>query len=54
MQKSRSHRFQDFMEEFPRLRTHFRDLIFAHYSFDIFKMEQARQQWMEPDLLPYT
>ena len=54
MQKSRSYRFRDFMEEFPRLRTHFRDLIFAHYNFDIFQMEQARQQWMEPDLLSYT
>lgn len=53
MQKSRSESFRDFVEEFSRLRTHFRDLIFAHYSMDIFKMEQARQQWLEPDLLPY-
>lgn len=54
MQKSRSESFRDFVVEFPRLRTHFRDLIFAHYSRDIFTDAQAKQFWVEPDLLAYS
>lgn len=54
MQKSRSNNFHDFMQEYPRLRTHFRELIFAHYSTDIFTNERAKREWMEPELLPYN
>lgn len=53
LQRSESETFREFIAEFPRLKTHFRELIAAHYSFDVFGSQQARETWMEPDLLPY-
>jgi len=53
MLKSESTNFKDFIKEFPRLKNSFRNLIDAHYGFDIFNSEQARFQFLEPDLLPF-
>lgn len=53
MEKSKSNSFIDFIEEFPRLRTNFKDLISAHYSFDICSSEKARAEYLEPDLLSF-
>lgn len=54
MQKSKSDNFPDFVQEFPRLKTNFRDLLACHYgAVDIFRSEQAKRAFIEPDLLPF-
>jgi len=53
MQKSESNNFRNFIEEFPRLKNNFKNLIDAHYGFDIFNSEKAKHQFLEPDLLPF-
>jgi hypothetical protein len=53
MRKTDADNFPDFIAVFPRLRTHFRELIEAHYSFDIFNAPAAKSGYLEPDLLPY-
>ena len=54
MQKSESDNFPDFVQEFPRLKTNFRDLLACHYGeVDIFHSEQAKLEFIEPDLLPF-
>ena len=53
MVKSESDNFDDFIREFPRLKNSFRELIDAHYGFDIFNSEQAKSEFLEPDLLPF-
>lgn len=45
--------FQDFIAEFPRLNTNFRDLIGAHYGFNIFTDSRARVEYLAPDLQPF-
>lgn len=52
-QKSASDNFQDFIAEFPRLNTNFKDLIAAHYSVNIFTSDEAKTSFLEPDLLPF-
>jgi hypothetical protein len=51
--RSKSDNFQDFIIEFPRLKHNFRQLIECHYSTDIFKSVQAKQEYLEPELLPF-
>ncbi|MCE3296627.1 MAG: hypothetical protein K0R65_2341 [Crocinitomicaceae bacterium] len=53
MLKSASDNFADFILEFPRLKTAFRELIAQHYSTDIFSSETARKTFLEPELLPF-
>ncbi len=53
MQKSTSDNFADFIEEFPRLKYNFKELLGYHYGFDIFQSERARKEYLEPDLLPF-
>ena len=53
IRKSSSHTFTEFIEEFPRLRTHFREIIAQHYAKDIFKDVQAKHAFVEPDLRPF-
>ena len=53
IRKSKSATFADFMIEFPRLRTHFREILAQHYSIDIFKDARAKTQYIEPDTLPF-
>ena len=50
IQKSQSTKFQELLVEFPRLKTNFKDLLFCHYSFDIFKKPEAKEKYLEPDL----
>lgn len=52
--KAKSHFFQDFIQEFPRLKTNFKDLLSQHYGFDIFENETARTAFLEPDILPFS
>lgn len=53
MLKSVSDNFADFMVEFPRLKSAFRELIAQHYSTDIFNSESAKGIYLEPELLPF-
>lgn len=53
IQKSRSTDFSSFMEEFPRLKTHFKDLMAQHYGFDIYHSSAAKKSFLEPDLLAF-
>lgn len=53
MLKSASDTFADFIQEFPRLKSAFRELIAQHYSTDIFNSEQAKTSYLEPELLPF-
>ncbi len=53
MMKSRSDNFAGFINEFPRLKGNFRELIAQHYSSDIFNSGDARLAYLEPDLLPF-
>jgi hypothetical protein len=53
-QRSDSNRFIDFITEFPRLKFNFKDLIGAHYKFDIYNSPDAKKEYLKPDLLPFT
>ena len=53
MKKSSSVTYNELFEEFPRLKSNFKDLMAAHYGFDIYTSEQARTTYLEPDLLPF-
>ena len=53
MLKSDSNSFEDFIAEFPRLNYKFKELMSCHYGFDIYNSEQAKTNFMEPDLLPF-
>lgn len=52
-QKTLANTFTEFIAEFPRLRSNFKDILAFHYGTDIFKNEKAKHSYMEPDLLPF-
>ena len=54
MQKATSDNFKDFMLEFPRLKSNFKDILSQHYGFDIFTMAESKSSYVEPDLLPFS
>jgi len=51
--KSSADTYQDFIQEFPRLNYNFKDFLAFHYGFDIFNNKAARENYLEPDLLPF-
>lgn len=51
--KSKSKDFKSFIQEFPRLKTAFKELLHTHYSADIFTSKTAKVKFIEPDLLPF-
>jgi len=53
MLKSKAASFHEFIQEFPRLKHHFKELIESHYGFDIFNSEKAKSTYLEPDLQPF-
>jgi len=53
MLKSESDNFKDFIEEFPRLKYNFKEIIGFHYGTDIFNSKVAKTTYLEPDLLPF-
>ena len=53
LSRSTTDNFRDFIAECPRLKTNFKELIGSHYGFDIYKSEEARLNYLEPDLLPF-
>jgi len=53
MLRSHSDNFKDFIDEFPRLKHNFKDLLAQHYNIDIFNSEIAKCSFLEPNLLPF-
>jgi hypothetical protein len=53
IRKSTSTRFSDFINEFPRLQTHFRDILAQHYTSDIFTDAEAKTTFVHPDRQPF-
>ena len=51
--KSKSDGFKNFIDEFPRLKFNFKDLLAQHYNIDIFNSEIAKSSFLEPNLLPF-
>ena len=54
MQKSSSDNFTDFIQEFPRLITNFKELLDAHYGFNVFADKTAKKSYVAPDLMAFT
>lgn len=54
MNKAKSKSFPDLMKEYPRLLTNFRDLLSQHYGFNVFADKRAKQEYIEPDLVPFS
>lgn len=53
MLRSKTDNFRDFIIENPRLKTSFKELLFSHYSTNIFTSERAKKEYLEPELLPF-
>ena len=53
IQKSNSIKFNDFLDEFPRLTDNFKALIFTHYSKKRLFHPKAKNEYLSPDLLPF-
>lgn len=51
--KQSSETFEEFISEFPKLKSNFRQLIEHHYSFDIFNSVEAKNEYLKPDLLSF-
>ena len=52
--KSGTDNFYDFIQQFPKLKSNFKELMRTHYKVDIFNAEIAKQNYLEPDLLPFS
>ncbi len=50
---TKSNNFRDFIKENPRLNFDFSKLLGYHYAFNIFDSDKAREEYIEPDLLPF-
>lgn len=50
MQKFKSDNFIDFINEFPQLLYEFKTLVSRYYSFDIFSSQEAKVEFLKPDL----
>lgn len=53
MKKAESTNFEEFIKEFPRLTTSFKELIGKHYGFNVFSDPTAKKEYIAPDLLPF-
>jgi len=53
IKKSNATHFEAFLYEFPKLKSDFRSLVTAHYSFDIFNSEEAKKTYIAPDTAPF-
>lgn len=51
--KQSSETFEEFISEFPKLKSNFKQLIEHHYSFDIFNSVEAKNEYLKPDLLSF-
>ena len=53
IRKAESENFIEFIQEFPRLKTNFKDLLAFHYKTDIFNSEKAKKEYLKPELAPF-
>jgi hypothetical protein len=53
MKKSNTDNFRDIVSEHPRLKNNFKELVAFHYRMDIYNSEEAKQNYLEPDLMPF-
>ncbi|MDF0717273.1 hypothetical protein PY092_14005 [Muricauda sp. 334s03] len=53
-QKSNAITFDEFVCEYPRLVTSFKELLFQHYGENVLADQKAKTAYLEPDLLPFT
>lgn len=51
--RSGKHDFLHFIQQHPRLKYNFKDLMAAHYGIDIYSSAKARKEFIQPDLLPF-
>lgn len=52
MQKSLASNFDDFIQEFPRLKNNFKEILAQHYGINVFS-DKAKLSYIPPDLLPF-
>lgn len=53
MKKWDAKNFSNFITTFPQLKDDFKSLITSHYSFDVFNLEKAKAEFLEPDIKPF-
>ncbi|MBI3219209.1 MAG: hypothetical protein HYZ44_06835 [Bacteroidetes bacterium] len=53
VKKSQSTTFYDFINEFPRLKYNFKELMAVHYGLDIYNLPEAKAEFIEPDLVAF-
>lgn len=53
IQKAKAKNFDEFVKEFHRLITSFKELIGQHYGFNVFSDPIAKKEYVAPDLLPF-
>lgn len=53
IRKSNTGTFPEFIIENPELLENFKGLINSHYSYNIFASEEAKEGYIEPDLVPF-
>tara|TARA_B100000949_G_scaffold39525_1_gene33486 strand:- start:9948 stop:10343 length:396 start_codon:yes stop_codon:yes gene_type:complete len=53
-QKSNAATFDEFVAEYPRLITSFKELLLQHYDNKVIADPKAKTTYLEPDLLPFT
>ena len=54
MLKEQKDSFKSFIRQHPRLKNNFKELLLSHYSAPLlFDSSSAKQEFVEPDLLPY-
>ena len=53
MLKAEAADFSTFINQYPRLKYNFKELMASHYKMDIYNNPIAKQQYMVPDLLPF-
>ena len=54
MQRATGDGFEALIEEFPQLTTDLKGVLAQHYSGDIFRSQEAKARFLEPDLKPFT
>lgn len=54
IQDSDAYDFQDFIKEFSKLKTNFKEIITSFYSGNIFRSIEAKQQILQPDLKSFN
>ena len=53
IKRSNSDSFPEFINEFPRLKYNFKELINFHYQVDVFRSREAKNKYLAPDLVPF-